>query len=361
MLNSLLVRPAFAARVCMTGVLGQNYLGILSSLKNKIRSIQIRTSLSVNAHMIRLYWEIGRIVFVEQKKHKWGDKIIRKLSHDLQLEFSGMKGLSYRNILYMKRFYQEYPSLAIVQQLAAQLPWWHNVILLTKVKNKNERIWYSKQTIENGWSRAVLLHQLESKLYQRQIGNEKTTNFKETLPLLQSELAEQMIKDPYKLDFLSAYEIAKEQDLENELVKHIRKFLMELGAGFAFVGQQYHLEIGQEDYYIDLLFYHLKLRCYVVIELKIGKFRPEYVGKLNFYLSAVDDVLRHRTDNASIGILLCKSKDKITAEYALKDISKPVGICEYKITKAIPKELKGSLPSIEDIEKEFSNKKVNKY
>jgi len=202
------------------------------------------------------------------------------------------------------------------------------------------------------------VHQIESGLYQRQAIGGKITNFKQTLPAPQSELAEQIIKDPYKLDFLSIYDIAKERDLENELVKHIRKFLMELGSGFAFVGQQYHLEIGGEDYYIDLLFYHLKLRCYVVLELKAVKLKPEHIGKLNFYLSAVDDIIKHRTDNPSIGILLCKSKDRITAEYALKDLSKPMGISEYKITRAVPKELKGELPSIEDIEKELQGKKI---
>lgn len=340
----------------MNNLIDKSYIGILSSLKTKIRSAQIKASISVNTQMIQLYWEIGRVISMEQKRHKWGSKVVQRLSEDLQKEFPGMKGLSYRNLDYMKKFYEEYQGITILPQPVAKLPWSHNRVLLDKVGSHIERLWYAKQAVENGWSRAVLVHQIESSLYYRQAISTKVTNFKKTLPPYESDLAEQMIKDPYKLDFLSIYDVIKERDLENELVKHIRKFLMELGTGFAFVGQQYHLEVSGEDYYIDLLFYHLKLRCYVVLELKADKFKPEYIGKLNFYLSAVDDSLRHRTDNPSIGILLCKSKDKITAEYALKDISKPMGISEYKITRAIPKELKGGLPSIEDIEKEFSNR-----
>jgi len=340
----------------MNSLIEHTYVTTLKTLKEKIRTAQIKASLSVNSEMIQLYWEIGRTIAEQQKKQNWGDKTVQKLSEDLQKEFPGMKGFSYRNITYMKQFYKEYQELTIVQQAAAQLPWWHNVVLLDKVKSKEERDWYAKQTIENGWSRNVLVMQIESRLYHRQVLEGKITNFKKTLPRPQSDLAEQIMKDPYKFDFLSVYNEAQEKDIENALVKHITKFLLELGTGFAFVGQQYHLEIGGEDYYIDLLFYHLKLRCYVVLELKATKFKPEHAGKLNFYLSAVDDILRHKTDRPTIGILLCKSKNKITAEYALKGISTPMGVSEYNITQAIPKELEQSLPSIEKIENEFSNK-----
>lgn len=331
-----------------------SYVATLKTLKEKIRTAQIRAVLSVNSKMIRLYWEIGKTVSCQQQKHGWGAKIVDKLSRDLQSSFPNMKGFSYRNIMYMKRFYQEYQDVVILQETLAELTWYHNITLLEKLSNNDERLWYAIQTIENSWSRNALVVQIEGDLYHRQAQKCKTTNFKSTLPAPQSALAEQMIKDPYKLDFLTVYDKAEEKDIENELVKHITKFLLELGTGFAFVGQQYHLEIGDEDYYIDLLFYHLKLRCYVVLELKAVKFKPEHAGKLNFYLSAVDDLLKHRLDNPTIGILLCKSKNKITAEYALKDISKPMGISEYKITQVIPKKLKKGLPSIKELEKEFS-------
>jgi len=338
----------------MNTIVEKSYVTALKTLKEKIRVAQIKASLSVNSEMIRLYWEIGKTIVENQSKQGWGAKIIDKLSKDLQSAFPNMKGFSARNLNYMRLFYVAYQDVTIVQASLAQLPWYHNIALLEKTKSNNERLWYCEQTIENGWSRNTLVMQIESDLYQRQVSKTKITNFKQTLPAPQSDLAEQIIKDPYKLDFLTVYEKAHEKDIENNLVEHITKFLLELGTGFAFVGHQYHLEIGGEDYYIDLLFYHLKLRCYVVLELKAVKFKPEHAGKLNFYLSAVDDILRHKADNPTIGILLCKSKDKITAEYALKDISKPMGISEYKITQAIPKNLKKSLPSIEEIENEFS-------
>ncbi|MEI6080042.1 MAG: PDDEXK nuclease domain-containing protein [bacterium] len=337
----------------MNMLIDKSYVSILKTLKEKIRAAQIRAVLSVNSKMMQLYWEIGKIISEQQEKQGWGTKVIERLSKDLRSAFPNMKGFSYRNVMYMNQFYKEYQSVIIVQAALAQLPWYHNIALLEKLNSNDERLWYAQQTIENGWSRNILVMQIESDLYHRQGVKTKITNFKKTLPTLQSDLAEQMIKDPYKLDFLTIYDEAKERDIENELVKHITKFLLELGTGFAFVGQQYHLEISGEDYYIDLLFYHLKLRCYIVLELKAVKFKPEHAGKLNFYLSAVDDILRNKSDNPTIGILLCKSKDKITAEYALRDISKPMGISEYKITQAIPKDLKASLPSIEEIETEF--------
>jgi len=338
----------------MSALVEKSYVTALKILKEKIRTAQIKASLSVNSEMIRLYWEIGKTIVENQNKQGWGKNIIGKLSKDLQNAFPNMKGFSTRNLGYMKLFYETYQEVIILQEALAKLPWYHNITLLEKLNNNDERFWYARQTVENGWSRGILVIQIESNLYNRQVLQSKITNFKQTLPTPQSELAEQIIKDPYKLDFLTVYNDAKEKDIENELVKHMKKFLLELGAGFAFVGQQYHLEIGNRDYYVDLLFYHLKLRCYVVLELKDVEFKPEHAGKLNFYLSAVDDILRYKTDNPTIGILLCKSKDQITAEYALKDISKPMGVSEYKITRAIPKDLKGSLPSIEELENELS-------
>ena len=333
----------------------QSYIDFLNNLKIKIKTAQIKASLSVNTEMILLYWDIGQTILDRQKKEAWGAKIIDRLSLDLQKSFPNMKGFSARNLKYMRKFAESYPDFQIVQQLVAQLPWGHNIILLDKVKSEQERLWFANQTIKNGWSRNILIHQVESGLYQRQAVTKKTTNFDTTLPAPQSDLAKQMLKDPYKFDFLTIGEKIQERDLEKELVKHITKFLLELGSGFAFINNQYHLEVAGQDYYIDLLFYHLRLRCYIVIELKIGKFKPEYAGKINFYLSAIDDLLKQPTDNPSIGIILCKSKDRVIVEYALKDMSKPIGVSEYKLVESIPEELKTDLPTIEEFEAELSN------
>lgn len=339
----------------MVTLVEKSYITTLKTLKEKIRTAQIKAALSVNSEMIKLYWEIGRTIVESQHKQGWGARIIDKLSKDLRNAFPNMKGFSISNLKYMRQFALEYQDVIISQQVVGQLPWGHNVTLLDKVRSKEKRNWYADQAIVNGWSRDILSMQIESCLYERQSNKNKITNFKQTLPPYQSDLAEQMLKDPYKLDFLTIYNEAREKEIEDELVKHITKFLLELGTGFAFVGQQYHIEIGDEDYYIDLLFYHLKLHCYIVLELKAVKFKPEHAGKLNFYLSAVDDTLKDRTDNQSIGILLCKSKNRVTAEYALRNISTPMGISEYQITQAIPNELKHSLPSIEEIESELSD------
>jgi len=343
----------------MTNNLDKNYALTLSELKDKVKKAQVKASLAVNTELIQLYWEIGKTISEQQTKDGWGTKTVERLSKDLRKEFPDMKGFSLSNLFYMRKFYQLYQDVAILQQPAGELPWWHNVILIEKVKDKNERFWYAQQTIENGWSRNVLVMQIESGLYKRQITTNKSTNFKNTLPSPQSDLAQQLMKDPYNFDFLTISKDAEEREIEKQLVHHIRNFLLELGAGFSFVGEQYHLDVGGDDFYIDLLFYHLKLRCYIVIELKNGKFIPEYAGKLNFYLSAVDDILKHKTDNPTIGILLCKSKNKVTAEYSLKDISKPIGISDYKLTESIPENLKSSLPTIEELEAEFKNDKEN--
>jgi len=339
----------------------KGYLEILNDLKSRIKTARIRASVSVNSQLIILYWEIGKRIIGEQEEKGWGGKVIDMLSEDLSRSFEDMKGFSVRNLKYMRKFAYLFDDMEFVQQAAAQIPWTHNLILMDKLSSeKKTYLWYANQTILNGWSRNILAHQIESKLYERQ-GREKVSNFKLTLPKDQSDLADQTLKDPYVFDFLSVGKEAHEREVEKELTKHIQKFLLELGRGFAFVGNQYHLDVAGEDYYVDLLFYHLKLRCYVVIELKAGKFKPEYAGKLNFYLSAVDDMLRHETDNPTIGMILCKDKGgKVMGEYALKDINKPIGLSEYKIIESIPRNLKTDLPTIEELEEELSDKTVKK-
>lgn len=262
-----------------------------------------------------------------------------------------MKGFSVRNLKYMSKFAATYDDIEFVQTVSAQIPWSHNVAILDKVKDYDVKLWYMKQTIEHGWSHSVLTHQIESDLYSRQILSNKVSNFENRFAEPQSELAIQTMKDPYIFDFIPFKADMLERDIENELVKNVTALLLELGKGFAFLGNQYHLEVGGEDFYIDLLFYNLNLRCYFVIELKTGEFRPEYAGKLNFYLSAVDSQLKTENDNPSIGLLLCKSKNNIIAEYALRDMSKPIGVSEYKVTRKLPKELEETLPSEEDIQK----------
>jgi len=261
-----------------------------------------------------------------------------------------MTGFSVRNLKYMRKFAQEYPDYEFVQTVSAQITWSHNVLLLDKTGDAKEREWYMVKCAENGWSLNVLRHQLESRLYERQALAEKTTNFNSTLPSPQSELAEETLKDPYVFDFITLSENLKEADLERELIAKITRFLLELGAGFAFLGNQYSITVGDEDFYIDLLFYNTKLRCYFVIELKTGKFKPEFAGKLNFYLSAVDDLLKTKGDNPSVGILLCKEKNKMVAEYALRDMTKPIGVSEYKVFSELPDDLRKALPAIERLE-----------
>jgi predicted nuclease of restriction endonuclease-like (RecB) superfamily len=277
--------------------------------------------------------------------------VIERLAKDLRSEFPAMQGLSPRNLGYMKTFAEAWPEEAILQQLAAKLPWFHNCILLDKVKNPGQRTWYVQQAIQNGWSRNILAMQIESRLYQRQ--GKSITNFQATLPKPQSDLAQQLIKDPYNFDFLTLADAAQERDLERGLLAHLRQFLIELGVGFAFVGSQVPLVVGGDEFKIDLLFYHLKLRCFVVIDLKMGAFKPEYAGKMNFYLSAVDDMLRHPDDKPSIGLILCKQKNGLVAEYALRDMGKPLGIAEFTHLIKLPDQLKGTLPTIEELEAEL--------
>lgn len=327
------------------------YDDFLRDLKTRIRTAQVKAALAVNREMVLLYWQIGHDVLIRQQEQGWGAKVIERLSHDLRIAFPEMKGFSRTNLLYMRAFAGAYPDEEIVQQAAGLIPWFHNCTLLDKVKDNTERLWYTRKTIEYGWSRAVLIHQIESNLYKRQ--GKALTNFAQTMPAPQSDLAQQLLKDPYNFDFLTLGKDAHERDLEGGLLNHIRQFLLELGAGFAFVGSQYHLEVGGQDFYLDLLFYHLTLRCYVVVDLKMGDFEPAHAGQMNFYLSAVDDLVRHPTDQPTLGILLCKSKNKTIVEYALRDLSKPLGIAEYRLAESLPETLQSTLPTIAALEAEL--------
>src|SRR3989338_5042499 len=337
----------------------KEYLQLLQEIKVRVRSAQIKAAISVNKELIGLYWDVGRMIAERQARGKWGDSIVDMLAGDLRREFPDMKGFSRANIFNIRQWHLYYSARdEKVQQLVRQLPWGHNLVIIHKIKDPSEAIFYLTETIRNNWSRNVLIHQIESGLYSRK--GKVLHNLEVTLPAPQSDLARQTLKDPYIFDFLSLGEEAQEREIEKELTKHITKFLLELGAGFSFVGSQYHLEVSGQDYYIDLLFYHLGLRCYVIIELKAGDFKPEYAGKLIFYLSAIDNSLKHKEDNPSIGIVLCKRKDKVIAEYSLKDMSKPMGVSEYKIVRSIPEKLKASLPTIDELESELSKSKVIK-
>ena len=302
--------------------------------------------------MLLLYWGIGKEILERQDRAGWGARIIDRLSQDLKAEFPAMRGFSPRNLKYMRSFAEAWPDEAIVQEALAQITWYHNIALLEKLSLPEERLWYARSVVKNGWSRNVLALQIDSGLRNRQ--GKATTNFESALPAAQSDLARELIKDPYKFDFLGIGDEAEERVIEEALVRHIQKLLLELGVGFAFVGRQYRLEVGGEEFFIDLLFYHLQLRCYIVIELKAGKFKPEYAGKLNFYLSAVDDLLRHPSDSKSIGIILCRTKNAVIAEYSLRDLTKPMGVSQYELARSLPTELKDALPSIEQLEHELT-------
>nr|WP_053225320.1 PDDEXK nuclease domain-containing protein [Simkania negevensis] len=334
--------------------ISNGYLETLKKLKEKIQSSQIQAAVKVNQELIHLYWEIGIAISEKQEKEGWGAKTIEKLAKDLKAAFPHAKGFSRTNISYMVQFSKEYPEIEIIQQLVGQIPWGHNLILIQRLSNREERLWYVKKIIENGWSRNMLSIWIDSDLYRRE--GKAITNFTNTLPPLQSDLANQTLKDPYCFDFLSLTKNYEERDLEKGLIDHIQKFLIELGKGFAFVGKQCELKVSNTIYYLDLLFYHLELSCFCVIELKGTSFKPEYAGKINFYLSAVDDLMKRPHDNPSIGILLCKDKNKTEVEYALRDIKKPIGVASYEteIVKNLPEKLKSSLPSVEEIEAEIN-------
>jgi len=328
------------------------YDELLRDLKVRIGQAQVRAAFAVNSELVLLYWSIGRDILMRQQQEGWGAKVVDRLASDLRRAFPEMKGFSRTNLLYMRAFADAYDDEQFVQQVVGQIPWGHNVRILDQVKDTQEREFYIRQTIQYGWSRLVLEMQIESNVYRRQ--GKATTNFERTLPAPQSDLARQLLKDPYNFDFLTLGQETHERDLERGLIEHIREFLLELGVGFAFVGSQYHIEVGGQDFYLDLLFYHLRLRAYVVIELKVTEFKPEYAGKMNFYLSAVDDLLRHKQDQPSIGIILCKTKNKVVAEYALRDTQKPIGVSSFQLTELLPEKLQGNLPTIEELEAELS-------
>lgn len=325
----------------------------LSQLKTRIHSAQQRATLAVNRELVLLYWQIGRDILARQAAQGWGAKVIERLAHDLRTAFPDMKGFSPRNLKYMRAFAEAWPEAAFVQEVLAQLPWYHQLALLDKLPGPETRRWYAAQAIEHNWSRNVLVMQIETRLLER--SGTAVTNFPASLPKPQSDLARESLKDPYRLDFLGLTDEAQERDIEHALVKHVTEFLLELGAGFAFVGRQVMLDVGGDEFFIDLLFYHLKLHCYVVIELKAGKFKPEHLGQLGFYLTAVDRQVKSEQDNPTIGLLLCKSKNKVVAEYALGDKTQPMGIAEYKLLESLPAELQTSLPSIEQIERELGD------
>ncbi|NOZ57061.1 MAG: DUF1016 domain-containing protein [Calditrichaeota bacterium] len=335
-----------------TGVpLPSGYEELLETLKARIRSAQVRAALSVNRELVLLYWQIGKEILERQRREGWGSKVIDRLANDLKREFPEMRGLSRANLFYMRAFAEAWPDRSIVQQVVGQIPWGHQCVLLSKVKDPNERLWYVRQTLQHGWSRNVLVHQIESRLFQRQ--GQAVTNFDSTLPAPQSDLVRDLIKDPYVFDFLTVGSEAQERDLQRGLLEHLRDFLLELGKGFAFVGSQYRLEVGGEDFYIDLLFYQIRLRCYVVVDLKIGKFKPEYAGKMSFYLSAVDEMLRQPGDRPSVGLILCREKNRVVTEYTLRDLNKPMGVATYRISEALPADLRKNLPTPEQLEAEL--------
>jgi len=348
----------------------KEYAQVLVDIKKRVSEAQIKAALAANKELLKLYWDIGQIISEKQKTNGWGSGTIEKLAEDIQKEFPGMTGFSRRNIFRMQAFFLAYTKVSQGVALIAELPvfnipWGHNVVLITKIKDTEERMWYAKKAIENGWSRSILEMQIESDLYNRQ--GKAITNFKKTLPAPQSDIVQQTLKDPYIFDFLTLQDEHVEQDLEQGLINNVQKLLLEMGKGFALVGRQYHVEVDEKDYYIDLLFYHTKLKCYVVVELKAREFDPRDAGQINFYLSAVDDLVRDKEDKPTIGLLLCKTKKNFTAEYALRNINSPIGVAEYEanIMKKLPKELKSKLPTIEEIEAEFEktemiNKKPKK-
>jgi predicted nuclease of restriction endonuclease-like (RecB) superfamily len=329
----------------------ENYLVLLDGLKKRIRTAQVRAALAVNRELILLYWQIGREILVQQQQQGWGSKVIERLSKDLKREFPRITGFSLTNLKYMRAFAEAYTEEEISQRCVDQLPWRHNIALLEKLKDREERLWYARKALENGWSRDILVMQIETRLFERQGG--AVTNFARTLPAPQSDLAQQLVKDPYHLDFLTLTEEAQERELEKALVEHIRDFLLELGFGFAFLGSQYPIEVSSKEYRIDLLFYHVPPHRYVVIDLKMGEFEPQHSGQMSFYVAAVDNLLRSERDDPTIGIILCKSKDRTLVEYALQGSHQPIGVSSFQLASKLPPNLQSNLPTVEQLEMEL--------
>jgi len=341
----------------------KDYTSVLVQIKRQIEEAQVRAISAVNTELIKLYWAIGKIIFEKQQINAWGSSIIEKLARDLQNLFPKMAGFSKRNVFRIQAFYAAYQKSATMVAQITNLPmfrisWGHNSVILEKIKNDEKRLWYAQKTIEYGWSRRALEAWIKSDLYERE--GKAITNFTQTLPDHHSKLAQESFKDPYIFDFLTLHDEHIEKDLENGLINNVEKLLLEMGKGFALVARQFHLEVGNKDYYIDLLFYHITLKCFIVVELKAREFEPKDAGQINFYLSAVDDLVKNPDDKPTLGLLLCKTKDNFTAEYALRDINKPIGIAEYQteIISRLPKELKSSLPSIEEIEAELEKQET---
>lgn len=354
--------------------ISDSYETLLAEIKRRVSFAQVRAHLAVSRELVFLYWSIGQDIVARQQTEGWGKAVIEKLAADIQSAFPGLEGFSANNIWRMRAFYLAYTSKNLappVQETASKtrntklappvqdfppeailnLPWSHNIILVQKLKDKPTRLWYAAMAAEHGWSRNILALQIDNQAHKRH--GKAVTNFRQTLPDPQSDLAQQIVKDPYHFGFLTLGHDVRERELELGLIEHLGKFLVELGTGFAFVGRQVHVDVGGDDFYIDLLFYHLKLRCFVVIDLKRGAFKPEHASKMNFYLNVVDDKMRHTDDQPSIGLILCQDKKRLVAEYALRGMTKAIGVSEYQLTRKLPKDLKGSLPTIEEIEKEL--------
>lgn len=343
-------------------VVTEEYVAWINEIKMKIKQSQIKASVRVNDAMLDLYWNIGKDIIEKQETAKWGDSFLTVMSKDLKKAFPGVSGFSAQNLKHIRYWYRFYSSRAnglqvvtqfeTAKQMIKSIPWGHNQRIMYKCKNINEALFYVQKTLDNGWSRSVLEHQIDSNLYERQ--GKAITNFQIKLPEPQSDLAEQTLKNPYNFDFLALREEYDERELEDALVSQITQFLLELGTGFSYLGRQVHIRVGETDFYMDLLFYHVRLHCYVVVELKTEKFKPEFAGKLNFYVTAVNKNMKTKQDNQTIGILICKDKDDVVAEYALDDMSQPIGIAKYELTKVLREEFKSSLPTIEEIENELS-------
>lgn len=330
-----------------------DYSRLLEDVKRRIGQTRLQVTLAAHAAMVLLYWDIGRLILERQRREGWGAKVIDRLAADLRQTFTEMRGLSPRNLKYMRTFAEAWPDRAIVQEPLAQIPWSHNIALLEKLQTSEERLWYARKSIENGWSHAILMLQINGLLHRRQ--GKALTNFKSALPPVDSDMAAQVFKDPYLFDFLGTADPPREREVERALIDHVERFLLELGQGFAFVGRQKLLEVGDSDFIIDLIFYHYKLRCFVIVELKAVPFDPAFAGQLNLYLSAVDDLLRQPEDKPTIGLLLCKGKDKLVAEYALRGLNKPIGVADWEtqIITSLPENLQSALPTVEEIEAEL--------